>query len=100
MEISNKNVRQFDELNELRIAFNSKLLEITNREYAKPISISDMVSTGGEQVKKMFILKWDSCFQTGLMTRLNNKNVETEYIHEDEKDEILAYLRIKDLCSK
>ena len=99
MEISNKNVRQFDELNELRIAFNSKLLEITNREYAKPISISDMVSTGGEQVKKMFILKWDSCFQTGLMTRLNNKNVETEYIHEDEKDEILAYLRIKDLCN-
>ena len=99
MEISNKNVRQFDELNELRIAFNSKLLEITNREYAKPISISDMVSTGGEQVKEMFILKWDSCFQPGLMTRLNNKNVETEYIHEDEKDEILAYLRIKDLCN-
>jgi hypothetical protein len=99
MEISNKNVRQFDELNELRIAFNSKLLEITNREYAKPISISDMVSTGGEQVKEMFILKWDSCFQPGLMTRLNNKNVETEYIHEDEKDEILAYLRIKELCN-
>ena len=99
MQISNKDVRQFDELNELRIAFNSKLLEITNREYAKPISISDMVSTGGEQVKEMFILKWDSCFQPGLMTRLNNKNVETEYIHEDEKDEIFAYLRIKDLCN-
>ena len=100
MEISNKDVRQFDELNELRIAFNSKLLEITNRECAKPISISDMVSMGEEPLKEIFISKWDSCFEEGLITRLNNKNVETECIHEDDKEEILSYLRIKDLCSK
>ena len=93
---------QFDELNMLRIAFNSKLLEITATatEYAKPISIYDMICIGGDHLKEMFILKWDSCFQVGFITRLNNKNVETEYIHEDDKEEILSYLRIKDLRSK
>jgi hypothetical protein len=100
MEVSNKKCASFNELNELRIAFNSKLLEITNREYTKPISIYDMICIGGDQLKEMFISKWDSCFEEGLITRLNNKNVETEYIHEDDKEEILSYLRIKDLCSK
>ena len=100
MEVSNKKCASFNELNELRIAFNSKLLEITNRECAKPISISDMVSMGEEPLKEIFISKWDSCFEEGLITRLNNKNVETECIHEDDKEEILSYLRIKDLCSK
>ena len=93
---------QFDELNMLRIAFNRKLLEITATatEYAKPISIYDMICIGGDQLKEMFISKWDSCFQVGFLTRLNNEFFETAYIHEDEKEEILAYLRIKDLCSK
>ena len=100
MEVSNKKCASFNELNELRIAFNSKLLEITNREYTKPISISDMVSIGGEQLKEIFISKWDSCFQEGLITRLSNENVGTEYIHEDDKEEILSYLRIKDLSSE
>ena len=102
MEVSNKKCASFNELNELRIAFNRKLLEITATatEYAKPISIYDMICIGGDHLKEMFILKWDSCFQVGFITRLNNKNVETEYIHEDDKEEILSYLRIKDLRSK
>ena len=95
-------ISHFDELNMLRIAFNRKLLEITATatEYTKPISIYDMICIGGDQLKEMFISKWDSCFEEGLITRLNNKNVETECIHEDDKEEILSYLRIKDLCSK
>ena len=56
---------QFDELNMLRIAFNRKLLEITATatEYTKPISIYDMICIGGDQLKEMFISKWDSCFE-------------------------------------
>lgn len=100
MEVSNKKCASFNELNELRIAFNSKLLEITNRDCAKPISISDMVSMGEEPLKEIFISKWDSCFQEGLITRLSNEDVGTEYIHEDDKEEILSYLRIKDLSSE
>ena len=89
MQISNKDVRQFDELNELRIAFNSKLLEITATatEYAKPISIYDMICIGGEQLKEIFISKWDSCFEEGFLTRLNNEDFETAYIDEDDQEE-------------
>jgi len=99
MEVSNKKCASFNELNELRIAFNSKLLEITATatEYTKPISISDMFSIGGDHLKEMFILKWDSCFQAGFLTRLNNEDFETAYIDEDDQEEILVYLRIKEL---
>jgi hypothetical protein len=102
MQISNKDVRHFDELNMLRIAFNHKVFEITatTYEYTKPISIYDMVSIGGERLKEIFISKWDSCFQAGFLTRLNNEDFETAYIDEDDQEQILAYLRIKDLCSK
>ena len=95
-------ISHFDELNMLRIAFNRKLLEITATatEYAKPISISDMVSMGEEPLKEMFISKWDSCFQVGFLTRLNNEDFETAYIDEDDQEEILVYLRIKNLSSK
>ena len=92
-------ISHFDELNMLRIAFNRKLLEITATatEYAKPISISDMVSMGEEPLKEMFISKWDSCFEEGLITRLENEVIETAYIDEDDQEEILVYLRIKEL---
>ena len=90
---------EFDELNKLRIAFNRKLLEITATatEYTKPISIYDMICIGGDHLKEMFILKWDSCFQAGFLTRLNNEDFETAYIDEDDQEEILVYLRIKEL---
>ena len=92
-------VTQFDELNKLRIDFNCKLFEITARasEYTKPISIYDMVCTGGDQLKKIFLTKWDSCFHEGLLTRLNNEFFETAYIDEDDQEQILVYLRIKEL---
>ena len=92
-------ISHFDELNMLRIAFNRKLLEITATatEYTKPISIYDMICIGGDQLKEMFILKWDSCFQAGFLTRLNNEDFETAYIDEDDQEEILVYLRIKEL---
>jgi len=91
-------VSQFDELNKLRIDFNCKLFEITARasEYTKPISIYDMVCTGGDHLKEIFLTKWDSCFHKGLLTRLNNENVETAYIDEDDQEQILAYLNLKE----
>ena len=99
MQISNKDVRHFDELNMLRIAFNRKLLEITATatEYTKPITVYDMICIGGDQLKEMFISKWDSCFQVGFLTRLENEVIETAYIDEDDQEEILVYLRIKEL---
>ena len=90
---------QFDELNKLRIAFNRKLVEITvtATEYTKPISISDMICIGGDQLKEMFISKWDSSFQVGFLTRLEYEVIENAYIDEDDQEEILTYLRIKEL---
>lgn len=90
---------QFDELNMLRIAFNHKVFEITATatEYTKPISIYDMICIGGDQLKEIFLTKWNSCFHEGLLTRLNNEVIETAYIDEDDQEEILVYLRIKEL---
>ena len=94
-----EDVSRFNELNKLRIAFNRKLVEITATatEYTKPISISDMICIGGDRLKEMFISKWDSSFQVGFLTRLENEVIETAYIDEDDQEEILTYLRIKEL---
>ena len=71
-----EDVSRFNELNKLRIALNRKLVEITATatEYAKPISIYDMICIGGDHLKEMFISKWDSCFQVGFLTRSLSDN--------------------------
>ncbi|MCX7107925.1 MAG: hypothetical protein NTV66_10220 [Methylococcales bacterium] len=92
---SNSNISKLEELNKLRLDFNTKVFEIREDdiEYTQPITFSEMIFMGGEKLRSIFIAKWDSAFKEGLLKSLNNNKIDEEAlpISYEDKEEISFY---------